>query len=776
MRIESREFAILHYSEPTLSIQVSAHPAIKTSDVSLTVGNTNFGSEYLNKVELPFVPQPALPEPPQPLYEFKLPQTSVATYSPGDSVPLALNYLGKPIDRATPTYVKLEVVNALSGERVERIHLAPSDEWQNVESPFGVVVRVTGGEGKNLTSIRVRSWSEEHIIDIGPPIPMSDNDGIKPPIEPVKPHRDLLCEVEIPLYASELEPNVSTSQVLIFGEGIEGVIYGVTIVIPAAPRGLIEFGFEQTEVFYDVKDCKVEITEIKGLYESKSRKGGDNRGKIYTNLRHPPEGNAEEKVNVQNVVLKVEVFVKKELDLEKNFVRFKVVDPDDPSEISEIDSNGEKGNDNYRDYPEREDKNFFVSVAGYEIVENSRVKVARQEAAEYREKVCCKMRSLGEKGEGAAKYYRYESKVELHVTDASGDNYKVSADLVERKQEGDKWVEEKVNCECDETGIMTVWRRVRVEIDVMKDKNGRNYLEKWLGAGWKEEIIKQLNESYNPKAFMEKSPPPNVCYVEFHDAGNTTELNYKEKIESEPKTGIEGKLPPLIRENSPAKSAFGGIDKESSPNYVYCLVLSKVKENTFGQSYPHKNGIVVFAERCEIELSKFADDVNNNRLDKRFYNNREIQLRLAPEEMETRIKLLLKKCFVHEMGHQFVHEGISVTDQYQGEAIIPKYYSLTILRLMPLKRYVGDDEAEFKDIREGDRLLMGDVMNNVYFPAGGLTPQGGFVDENRPAKDAVDPVFQFDYFDLEGDKQGSLANVYFCPKNIWKIRKASNPF
>ena len=803
LRIVSRNFAVLHRSsEQKLCLTVSIHPDVNPNDISLTLNGTTYTSDYLHRVEYDFIPEPAPPSISEyPLWEFALPKESVAEFEPGDLVSADLNYLDcpTPVDSATPTYVQLDKVNALTLEPIRAVYIAPPEEWEDETSTFGVVVQSKGGvlNGRNLDRITVRSWSAPIVKP--PPV---DGELPPPPVDG-KPRRELICETEVELKPYLHEPGLNKSETLMAAEtGVEEppMVFS-PIVIPAVAGGVIECVMDEgiTEL-YTVKGCKVTIVDVQGLHKTKEKdkKGSDNQGRIYTN-RHP-DGTIE--MNVQYVVISVEVTSKEQLDLDKHFIRFTVTDPDDPSNIEAIDKNGDYGNDNFRERPESKSKFFFEKEDGYEIV--SRVYKSRSKALEeekkgietFRERVCCKMKGRGKSDES----FEYDSKVQLHVTDASGDNYKVLAELVERVKEKDeegkeKWTEKKVDCGSDETGIMTVWRKVRVEIDVMKDVQGRNYLRKWLGDDWKKIIIEQLNESFNPKVFMGKAPPPNICYVEYEDAGNTTEIKNKEGI---PLPILEAhltkQLAKLVIKYCSAKvkerKHSDKVSASKAPDHIYVLAIGKDKKvakgvmdeiGSHGVCVNERGVIVILVGNCETLMSRYAQGhmvpavkaVNWYGKDKGF------TVRLADTERDSRIRALIKKTFVHETAHMFGKGAERVGHDYLGEAIIKANYSPSLKELLKLPEragkvriYVGEGGTAMSGVKAGvahpllhkGKIICGDVMVGFYFQKVGK--HDGWTLQEGPSSNRS-AIFEYD--------AGVLSNLYFAPKRIRKIRNADNP-
>jgi len=845
LRLKSRDYALLHHSVLSLSLLVSIHPDINASEVSLSVGDNHDSGEFLHKVKLPFDTQPPLEEPVYPVWEFKLPEESVSSYQPGDSVPIALEYLDAQTaaDSVIPILTRLDKVNAVTGVPIQDVTLARCIEFEDVfltSSPvqsfaveivdssdcyrsFAVVVKAKAGlNAPKIESVKLRSWGEEYWIEPGPPLLLGGKTDVV--VEPVTPSRNLICELDIPLNPSLEEAGLYVSDPIVFVEAPGPVLTGeipfvpVTgdfIFVPAVAKGMVHFDIDGFYQLYTVRDCTIDIIEVKGLVkpadedngeESKAYKSLDNQGRIYTN--RDPDGSV--KKNVQYVVITVIVRSKEALDLSKHFVRFKVVDPDDPSDRKEIDENGKKGNDNYRKYPETKKKFFFEQENDeYQIQPHSRVRKKKKDDSEYREKVCCKLKDLN-KVENER--HLYETKVRLHVTDASGDNYKVIADVVEgewkESGEGDKktkkWEETLKDCGQDATGIMTVWRKVRLELDVMRDKAdpNTNYLKKWLDGDWAKEIIKQLNESYNPKAFIEegkkeKKPPKNVCYVEFHNAGASTTVKNKEPVKISTSENPSDYQKYVVRKKSPPevrkmKDTYE-LSSHKAPNYVYSLAVGRSgpKTTAYGAAYSTLNWIFVSVGNAEDAMHKYATGTVPEAKAQRYYKRGSFSLNLSQAQIKERMAALIRKFYVHEMGHIFLGKH-RFDHNYKGEAVIRTPYSnsLKVLldfdkKLKQLVFFLGQHDSTTqrlnKKLKDGT-IATGDVMNMIWMRAvsDSSIPGQTIKKTQRYASQKTDPFFEFDLGDAGTPtaiiKGGFLRNLYFCPKNIKSIRIRKDPF
>jgi len=785
LEILSREFAFVRTaSPPKLRVHIKKSATIPKRLVRLQVGRRIFGARFLKKVRYGFEPADSEAKD---RWVFEIPRRFVG-YDLGDKLDLKLRYgfAVKPVSTATPTMLELELLRADTFTPARSIVLAPPEEWENPTSPYGLVVRVRGKAGCALPQkVKVESWSM---------------------LEGEVGWRYKIGEAEVGLMQSEVDLGTAVSGTVMFSEQAEEVIPGWVTVLPGEFGGLATFRIGPEILLAPNAKKALWIQAVYGLHKAKDAKGSKNQGRIYTN--HTPDGRI--KPNTQYVVIHVRVLGNVSPD--KHYVRFKVYDPDDPSDLKEIDGNDDKkgkwGNDNYDVWPEwkGEDKRrFFQQVAGYELTRpetRGRGRALELEKAgkdAFREKVLCRIKPDPEV-KGA-----WQAEVKLHVTDAAGDNYKVIAELVELKDDKEEVVKEKVDEQVqelrDETGIMTVWRKVRVEMDAMVDAQGRVYPEKWLGRNWRKVLIEQLNESFNPRRFLraaeeKERPPANICYTEFTDAGASdpqtyygSPITYKRRIHIDKRETFIGRDLKTIKKKHlcPLVATHKGsylIDTRKMPDYVHLLILSEAQEDlkVFGVPKWTFQTVVVFAGRIEKKLREFAQAGIPREYAKKYYRiDRAIPANWSAQRLRRAIALMLRKVTVHEFGHLFTRAVGSGGHRYYGEAIIPTRFSMRVLEILGGRRIqivVGRENKRFHEApyetRSGGRRryheavrariggtdqVAGDVMTQ-FWRRKVSRETGKFL---GLSSDVPDPLLTYD--------RGSLRQVYFAPRRTRWIRE-----
>ena len=348
----------------------------------------------------------------------------------------------------------------------------------------------------------------------------------------------------------------------------------------------------------------------------------------------------------------------------------------------------------------------------------------------------------------------------------------------------------------------------------MVDEQGRVYPEKWLGRNWRKVLIEQLNESFNPKRFLEAAakanrPPANICYTEFTDADNSNIIPHCKRIKrlwSFRNDVVKTHVRKEVRDD-------GRISWKKAPGYVYVILASryfvrkrKADVPLLGRSYMRHRISVLLVGNMEDEMRRYSRLHYKGKYYEELYGIRgiDIRLQLTRKAIRERTAALLRKVIVHEFGHLMMLGLLRTGEEahaYTGEAIAPSSLSEELLRRLKVidpktgkvyrKRFndigffVGNRDS-YKRVtmtrsKHGISFVLGDVMSRLMRPEVTKVLGGGWEKTYAPAHKSpiYDRIVEYDYQEVVygyGKAVGYLCNVYFSPRNIRHIRRAKDPY
>ena len=342
---------------------------------------------------------------------------------------------------------------------------------------------------------------------MGPPVADGEEDDlVEPDSELLKPHRDLLCEVEIELKPYIHEPGLNKSETLMAAETeVEEPPPPMAfspVVIPAVADGIVEFTTTEgiTEL-YDVGESCVKVEDVKAhigdrKWETIEPYLGEDTYKSYVMWRGVRAGGW-----AQGIMITVNV-----TDTNAVAVRWMMTDIDDPASHFDVDPNDTVlnpdgtiagcvgiGGDNtgrngpkffqLRPYPFRR-----INVAGVlEPVRNPRFPVRNL---------------IDFTGMGAVTgIINGKSGVIFRPTNDGGDNFKIQ--IIALDGDGNEL------CCGDEVAIV-VWRKFNVKVYAMaKEEDGKKIVF------YPGKDLTSLQNRFKD-AFYPDNDPDHNCYIEIH--------------------------------------------------------------------------------------------------------------------------------------------------------------------------------------------------------------------------------------------------------------------